>query len=173
MTGRRRRTSNPMGLDTGFRSHCRLRSRDQAHRLVPAVALPGLGGTVSQRARFQDTVAWVLIAPSSLFALMPPWWTEPITRRDPVPRIQSEPRSRRSRFRFEFLGHDLRDPHRVAPWYNTLVWTVLVTPVGFLLMGVIGFWDALRNGETSRSELLIAGHWIFLMLLGDAAHAGP
>ncbi len=61
-------------------------------------------------------------------------------------------------------------PNQSLPWYNTLVWTVLVTPVGFLLMASVGFWATLRNWRSEPIGLLIAGNWTFLVVLRAMPH---
>ena len=39
----------------------------------------------------------------------------------------------------EFLGTVYNTPKESLPWYNTLVWALFVTPVGFLIVAGIGF----------------------------------
>ena len=37
-----------------------------------------------------------------------------------------------------FLGQVYDTPKQSLPWYNTLVWTLFVTPVGFLALAIVG-----------------------------------
>ena len=69
--------------------------------------------------------------------LNPPWWTEPITGL--VRFFQSNlTRGQTIPIPVQFLGTIYQTPNQSLPWYNTLVWTILVTPVGFLLLGLAG-----------------------------------
>ncbi len=61
-------------------------------------------------------------------------------------------------------------PKHSLPWYNTIVWTLFVTPVGFLAMAGVGLWAALRNWRNESVGVLIAGHWVFLMMLRAMPH---
>ncbi len=57
----------------------------------------------------------------------------------------------------QFLGTTYVTPKQSLPWYNTLVWTVIVTPVGFLLLGGLGVWTAIRHWRTESIGVLLAG----------------
>ena len=48
-------------------------------------------------------------------------------------------------------GAGLRHAQGVLPWYNTVVWTVLVTPVGFLVFGLVGAGSGLVEGLASAA----------------------
>ena len=110
------------------------------------------------------------LAGAVLFLLNPPWWTEPIAGlsrffRSNLTRGQTIP------IPVQFLGTVYQTPNESLPWYNTLVWTVMVTPVGFLLLAMR--WD--RPGgptreDASRSGLLILAHWVLLMALRALPH---
>ena len=54
------------------------------------------------------------------------------------------------------------------PWYNTLLWTVLATPVGFLALAIAGVFRAGRGREPLA--LLAVGHWAFLLVLRAMPH---
>ncbi len=69
-----------------------------------------------------------------LYAFNPGWWA------DPVSGVERFLRSNLTRGKtipipVEFLGRVYDTPRESLPWYNTLVWTVFVTPVGFLGWG--------------------------------------
>ena len=100
---------------------------------------------------------------------MPPWWTDPFSG---VVRFLDSNLSRGKTIpiKVQFLGTVYNTPKESLPWYNTLVWTLLVTPVGFLLMAAIGLWAALRSWRSEPIGLVIAGHWAFLMILRALPH---
>jgi hypothetical protein len=110
-----------------------------------------------------------------LVALMPPWWQGPISG---MARFfeSNLGRAKTIPIEVQFLGTTYNTPRQSLPWYNTLVWTVFVTPVGFLLLGGFGLWAALRYWRTESLGLLLAGHWAFLMILralpGAPGHDG-
>jgi hypothetical protein len=111
----------------------------------------------------------LLIAAVVIFLLIPPWWTDPVTGvirflRSNLSRSETIP------IYIQFLGTVYLTPRESLPWYNTLGWTVMVTPVGFLLMAVVGFWTAVTGWRNERAGVLIAGHWTFLMVLRALPH---
>jgi hypothetical protein len=111
----------------------------------------------------------LLIAALVVYLLIPPWWTDPVTG---VTRfLQSNlNRGRSLPIYVQFLGKVYLSPEDSLPWYNTLVWTVMVTPAGFLVMAGVGFVAALKHGRSQPEGLLIAGHWAFLMILRALPH---
>ena len=95
------------------------------------LAVPGLGGLVSRPPRPSRPCSSALaIAVVVLFALMPPWWSDPIGGVVRFLAVEPDARPRRSRSRSSSSARSTRHPTESLPWYNTLVWTVLVTPVG-------------------------------------------
>ena len=70
----------------------------------------------------------------------------------------------------QFLNTVYDTPREWLPWYNTLVWTVLVTPVGFLVMACAGFWSALRSWRSEPIGPLLVVHWVFLLVLRALPH---
>lgn len=72
-----------------------------------------------------------------------------------------------------FLGqvYDLKHP---LPWYNTLAWLVMATPVHLLVLGGVGVWAALLRGD--RTALSLAAHASALLLVravpGTPPHDG-
>ncbi len=110
-----------------------------------------------------------LIALAVLFALMPPWWTDPAG--GVLRFLESNlSRSKTIPIKVEFLGAVYNTPQESLPWYNTLLWTVFVTPVGILILAGLGLLRALRIWRNEPIGLLIAGHWTFLMLLRSLPH---
>ena len=52
----------------------------------------------------------------------------------------------------QFLGTIYETPNESLPWYNTLAWTVMVTPVGFLLLAVAGMYRAIRDRKDGAAR---------------------
>lgn len=117
---------------------------------------------------------WTLLAGGTvagvaLYLLNPPWWTEPVA--GPFRFLASNlGRGETIRIRTLFLGQVVSTPDGSLPWYNTLVWTALVTPVGFLSLALVGVGRGLRRWRTEPFGLLAAGHWAFLLLLRALPH---
>ncbi len=104
-----------------------------------------------------------------LLLLNPPWWTEPITGvvrffQSNLMRGQTQP------IPVQFLGTIYQTPNESLPWYNTLVWTVMATPVGFLLLGMAGIIRSIRQYKAEPLGFLILGHWSLLMVLRALPH---
>jgi hypothetical protein len=109
------------------------------------------------------------LACAVLFLLNPPWWTEPIT--GIVRFFQSNlTRGRTIPIPVQFLGIVYQTPNQSLPWYNTLVWTVLVTPVGLLLLGLAGMIRSIRRHRAEPLGLLILGNWGLLVALRALPH---
>ncbi len=135
------------------------------------VPLPFLAWTGLYRSRqgLKTLAVGLLIAFVVLFALMPPWWSEPVSG---VVRFLDSNlgRGKTIPIKIRFLGTVYDTPKQSLPWYNTLVWTLLVTPVGFLMMAGLGLGRALRHWRSESIGVLIAGHWVFLMILRALPH---
>lgn len=110
-----------------------------------------------------------VVAVLVLYAFNPAWWFAPI---DGVRRflVSNLTRGRTIEIPVLFLGRVVRTPNESLPWYNTLVWTALVTPVGFLLLALAGAWCALRRFRTEPLGVLALGHWAFLLVLRALPH---
>jgi hypothetical protein len=111
----------------------------------------------------------LLVAAVVTYALVPPWWTEPVGSvirflRSNVTRGQTFP------IPVCFFHHTYDTPNESLPWYNTLAWTVLVTPVGFLLLAGAGISVALRKARTETFGTLLVIHWAVLMILRALPH---
>jgi len=133
--------------------------------------LPFLVWAALYRSRqgFKTLFFGLLVAFAALYALVPPWWTDPVT--GVVWFFESNlTRGKTISIPIQFLNTIYITPKQSLPWYNTLVWTVLVTPVGFLLMASVGYWAALRNWQSEPIGLLIAGNWTFLVMLRAMPH---
>ena len=126
-------------------------------------------GWARNRCALQVLMIGLPLACFVLFLLMPPWWTEPVTG---VLRFlrSNLTRGRTNPIPVQFLGVVYQTPNQSLPWYNTLVWTVLVTPVGFLLLLVAGMIRAIRHRNVEPVGLLILGNWAFLVALRALPH---
>jgi len=111
----------------------------------------------------------LLIAMVVLVAMVPPWWTDPIS--GVVRFLKSNlTRSQTNPLRVQFLSTVYNTPREWLPWYNTLLWTVLVTPVGFLVMACAGVWSALRSWRSEPIGPLLVVHWVFVLVLRALPH---
>ncbi len=133
--------------------------------------LPFLGWAVLYRSRqgFVTLAAGAIIAAVVLFILLPPWWSEPVVG---LFRFLDSNlnRAKSILIKIQFLGTTYETPKQSLPWYNTILWTVFVTPVGFLLLGALGIWTAVRHWRSESLGVLFAGHWLFLVLLRAMPH---
>jgi 4-amino-4-deoxy-L-arabinose transferase-like glycosyltransferase len=133
--------------------------------------LPFLAWAAWRRDRraFLVLLVAMAIAGLVLFALIPPWWHDPIG--GVLRFFQSNlNRGRTQPIKVEFLGGIYNTPNDSLPWYNTIVWTALVTPIGFLLLGMLGVASAIVRRRTEPIGLLIAAHWALLMALRALPH---
>ena len=109
------------------------------------------------------------IATVVLFLLTPPWWSEPISGvarflRSNLTRGKTIPIS------VLFLGKVYETPTGSLPWYNTIVWTVFVVPVGFLILSLIGAFNTGFRRPRDPLALLFLVNWGFLLTLRAAPH---
>jgi 4-amino-4-deoxy-L-arabinose transferase-like glycosyltransferase len=133
--------------------------------------LPFVAWTLFQRDRrgFLTLLVGGLIAVVTLYAFNPSWWSDPI---DGVRRFLESnlTRSRTIPIPVLFLGQIYMTPNQSLPWYNTLVWTLLVTPVGFLVLALIGAGRAARRFRGESFWVLAVAHWGFLLALRALPH---
>jgi 4-amino-4-deoxy-L-arabinose transferase-like glycosyltransferase len=109
------------------------------------------------------------IAVVVLAALIPPWWTDPLL--GVVRFLQSNlSRAETTPLKTLFLGTIYETPSGSLPWYNTAVLTLLVTPVGFLVLASVGATRAVCRPGTDTTAKLILVHWAFLMVLRALPH---
>jgi 4-amino-4-deoxy-L-arabinose transferase-like glycosyltransferase len=69
-----------------------------------------------------------------------------------------------------FLG-GIYDLDHSLPWYNTLVWLLLVTPMPTLLLGIVGLWRSLTKPTVWSATLVL--HWATLMIVRALPGAPP
>ncbi len=124
---------------------------------------------VRSRRAFVVLAAGLILAVAVLYLLCPPWWSEPIV--GPVRFLQSNlTRGSTIPIPVLFLGTTYQTPNESLPWYNTLAWTIMVTPLGFLLLGLVGIFRAVRHWRDEPLGLLILGNWVLLMVLRALPH---
>ena len=83
------------------------------------------------------SVVGTIIGFGLLVLIIPPWWHDPMVGL--VRFFQSNlSRGETMRIKTLFLGTLYETPNGSLPWYNTIVWTLMVTPVGFLVLGFVG-----------------------------------
>ncbi len=110
------------------------------------------------------------IAVVTLYLFNPPWWGDPVG--GPIRFLQSNlSRARTIPINVQFLGTIYRTPIQSLPPYNTLVWTAIATPVGFLLLALIGSVRAIRDRASSDPlPILALAHWLMLLILRALPH---
>jgi Dolichyl-phosphate-mannose-protein mannosyltransferase len=111
----------------------------------------------------------VLLAFAILVIMIPPWWQNPVFGLERFLRSNFT-RAETTPLKSLFLGHVYKTPIDSLPWYNTVVWTVMVTPVGFLVLACGGMMRAVKRARTDAIGMLFLVHWIFLMTLRALPH---
>ncbi len=132
--------------------------------------LPFVAWALISRSRrgFWTLAVGGLIAALTLFLFNPVWWS------DPVGGLILFFRSNLSRGKtipipVLFLGQVIYTPNQSLPWFNTLLWTAIATPVGFLLFAIVGAVRSLFRGRDTLATLT-ASQWAFLLLLRAMPH---
>jgi hypothetical protein len=110
-----------------------------------------------------------MIAGLVLLTLNPPWWTDPINGlfrffESNLTRGHSIP------IKVLFLGRVYNTPIESLPWYNTLVWVGLVTPVGFLLLFLLGCAAIMLRRCRDPLATLLVLHFALLIGLRSLPH---
>ena len=124
---------------------------------------------------YRDRRAWRalgvagVIAALTIYALIPPWWGDPLGGVEGF--LGSNlTRGRTTYIPTQFLGQVYLTPQGSLPWYNTLVWTALVTPVGFLVMAMLGAGWAVGHSRGRPGWTLVVVHWAALLILRALPH---
>jgi hypothetical protein len=111
----------------------------------------------------------ILFGLAFLVALIPPWWHNPMLGL--VRFFESNlTRATTTPLKTLFLGTVYETPSGSLPWYNTLVWTLMVTPIGLLGLFIAGEIRALSRARSNSLGMLVLGHWAFLILLRALPH---
>jgi hypothetical protein len=132
--------------------------------------IPFLAWTVLYRDR-RGTIALLaggVIAAFWLSAITPPWWTNPASGiieflRSNLSRATTHPMPSL------FLGKTYFTPIDSLPWYNTLVWTAIATPLGIVTLALIGVISALRRFH-ERLEVLAVPNLAFPLIVRALPH---
>ncbi len=105
----------------------------------------------------------------TLYVFNPCWWHSPISG---VMRfLQSNlTRGKTIPIPVLFLGRVIRTPVESLPWYNTIVWTVIASPIGFLLLGLGGVVGSIRRWKLEPILGLAVLSWGFLLALRALPH---
>ncbi|WP_165220931.1 glycosyltransferase family 39 protein [Aquisphaera insulae] len=111
----------------------------------------------------------VPIALVVVYLLQPAWWVEPIA--GPMRFFNSNlTREETIQIPIMFLGRTYLTPSNSLPPYNTIVWTLMVTPVVFLSLALVGVYRAVSRGRADAFTWLILANWIFLLCLRAMSH---
>ena len=108
-----------------------------------------------------------VVAVAVLYAFNPAWWADPVTGvmrffRSNLSRGQTVP------INVLFLGQVVHTPNESLPVYNTLVWTIIASPVGFLVLAILGSVRAIQTREPLAT--LALGNWFFVLALRALPH---
>jgi 4-amino-4-deoxy-L-arabinose transferase-like glycosyltransferase len=109
-----------------------------------------------------------LVAATTVYAVTPPWWFAPwhgLTEffRSNLTRGESTP------IPVQFLGTVYMSPNESLPWYNTLVWTFAVSPLGFLAWALVGSVPVVREHGARLTSLAVLS-WVFPLVLRALPH---
>jgi len=111
----------------------------------------------------------LILAILVLVVLTPPWWHDPLHGVDRF--FQSNlSRAKTTPLKTLFLGTIYETPNGSLPWYNTVLWTLMVTPVGFLVLASVGVIRAVARARCDSMGMLFFAHWAFLMALRGLPH---
>jgi hypothetical protein len=159
--------------------------------VLRALSVGAVAGLASA-AKFTGFIAWVPLAVSRLlqfnrrrlallavsvlagavvfYLVNPPLWHDPIGGMRTHVRLNTE---RALNIAMIFFGrrYDLRES---LPWYNTIAWLLIVTPLPILVLGGIGLTHAIRRGSSAERAAVM--HWAALMIVralpGTPPHDG-
>jgi hypothetical protein len=122
-----------------------------------------------QRAGLIALAVGFVLALAILNVLIPPWWHDPIVG---IGRFfeSNLSRDRTTPLPTLFLGTIYQTPDGSLPWYNTIVWTLMVTPVGFLLLALNGVHRAVTKPKSHALDGLFLASWVFPLLLRSLPH---
>jgi hypothetical protein len=137
--------------------------------------IPVIASRIAQRVRWslQTLTTTAIIMAMALvvfFVVNPPLWHHPV---DGLLSHFHRSLDRAHTFSIAilFLGrvYDMQHP---LPWYNTLVWLMIVTPLPTLVLGAIGLWRCVKAHRQPASLTLVL-HWLTLMVVRALPAAPP
>jgi hypothetical protein len=135
------------------------------------IPLPFLAWAIiySDRRAMLALVVGTLLAVAVVVVLVPPWWHNPVLGIDNF--FQSNlSRAKTTPLSILFLGKLYETPTGSLPWYNTLLWTLMVTPVGFFVLAAVGIIRVLFRIRSDSLGVLFLAHWTFVMVLRALPH---
>ncbi len=120
------------------------------------------------RAGLRTLMIGGLISVITIYVFNPPFWSDPIG----APRrffVSNLSRAHTINLPVLFLGRVFKTPAESLPWYNTLFWTAVATPVGFLVLALARL-IPLRGRKPEPFGVLVLLNWAFLLLLRALPH---
>jgi len=110
------------------------------------------------------------------FLLNPPLWHHPLQAAGQFFALNLNRRGQPGlNISTQFFGR-LYNLDYPLPWYNTLVWTAITTPVGLLLLLGVGLWRTAREKPRDGAAILLILNWLILVvaraLPGTPPHDG-
>src|SRR5262249_13088793 len=124
---------------------------------VPTIASFTAAERLAGLRRFLVIVPYALL---SFYAVNPPLWHDPLNGLSDYFHRNFD-RGQTWNIPILFLGKIYNTAHGL-PWYNTVVWLVLVTPLPALVLGLMGMWYSLVRRTTSSVAIIL--HWITVMV---------
>jgi hypothetical protein len=133
--------------------------------------LPFVGWALMYRSKVAARLALVAVpvAIVTLYLFNPGWWADPVGGIDRFLRSNLT-RGKTIPIPVRFLGTTYNTPVESLPPYNTLAWTLMATPVGFLALAILSGVRAVARRRVEPFGLLVLGHWGFLIALRALPH---
>ena len=134
--------------------------------------LPFLAWSIlfSERRGWKGLIASGFIALVIIYIFNPAYWNDPIGGMERFFRSNLT-RGKTIPILTMFLGRIYKTPVDSLPWYNTLIWTLFVTPIGFLAFAIVGVVRAVRSPSKEWFATLTVFHWVLLMAIRSLPHA--
>ena len=119
--------------------------------------------------QFKGLLLSLCIATVSLYLFNPSWWCEPVG--GPLRFFKSNlTRGRTIPIETLYLGQVYKTPLESLPWSNTLVWTILATPVIALIASLVGLIPSSRRGPQRTFTQILAVGWFIPLALRALPH---
>lgn len=136
--------------------------------LVLPMSLPVLLSRFS-KGRLRGLILSLTVALFSVYFWNPSWWSEPVS--GPIRFFESNlNRARTIPIETLYLGKVYKTPAESLPWSNTLVLTVMATPVMLLAFAVSGLISLLRANHFRNFSLMVLVGWLIPMILRALPH---
>jgi len=112
-------------------------------------------------------LAMVPVGVVTFYAANPPFWRHPISTASTYVQLNLH---RTLNVPMVFFGTTY-DLHRPLPWFNTVAWLLIVTPVPLLALGAFGVYRAVRQRDAVGIGLTL--HWGTMMVARALPGAPP